>query len=64
MLLDEYVNTGDEYEPLVTFIRSGLNTDGGAHKQWYLEKLLLLLVGADVFKTFAAGDGWEEGTAP
>jgi hypothetical protein len=51
----------------VNFAVSGLLTDGGHHKQWCLEQVLVSL-GIDLEELRSAlqeGDyGWEEGIAP
>jgi len=48
-------------ENLVEFIVDGLNTDGGHHKQWYLEKILERLIGADEADDLRYKYDWEKG---
>lgn len=40
----------------------GLTTDGGHHKQWYLEQILLATIGAE--RVSALSGQWEKGIAP
>lgn len=49
-------------ETLKEFILDGLSTDGGHHKQWYLEQILIKL-GFDL-KALKKELDWEEGIAP
>lgn len=42
----------------------GLVTDGGHHKQWYLEQLLLRLVGKDEWDELKRIYDWDKGIAP
>ncbi len=57
----------DAVQSAIDFAISGLLTDGGHHKQWYLERILLDL-GVDLveLKRELAGDDyeWEPGIAP
>lgn len=50
---------------MVELIIDGLQTDGGHHKQWYLEQILIELVGKKKIKEMKEYYGdWEEGIAP
>ena len=54
---------------LAAFICEALLTDGGHHKQWYLQQLLETLVGTDGAQQLREGfqkQGytWEDGIAP
>ncbi len=45
-------------------ICDALLTDGGHHKQWYLEQLLIKLVGEDKANDLVKMSDWEKGIAP
>ncbi len=45
-------------------VLDALYTDGGHHKQWYLEQILHKLVGDEAYKTIMANAEWETGIAP
>ena len=47
-----------------TLAIEALGTDGGHHKQWYLEKILALIAKADTFEVCKAAYEWESGIAP
>jgi len=40
----------------------GLDTDGAHHKQWYLERILEIVIGEDEFESRKGM--WEEGIVP
>ncbi len=43
---------------------NGLTTDGGHHKQWYLEQILLTLVGKPSWDKLKREHDWEKGCRP
>ncbi len=45
-------------------IIDGLHTDGGHHKQWYLELILQLICTNEEYEKIKETEGWEEGIAP
>lgn len=47
---------------MIELLTEGLCTDGGHHKQWYLECVLKELVGETDFKSLQELNEWEEGT--
>lgn len=49
---------------IISLCLDGLVTDGGHHKQYYLETILTSLVSEKVFKIYQEQYGWEEGIAP
>jgi len=49
---------------LIDLILEALNTDGGHHKQWYLERILKELVSEESFDIYKQHYSWEEGIAP
>lgn len=50
-------------EELAVLAAEGLLTDGGHHKQWYLERILHVILGAEGFAELYAT--WErDGVAP
>lgn len=53
-----------EFERLEKLLVDGLRTDGGHHKQWYLEQILLFLVGYHKFDRLREKHDWEKGIAP
>jgi len=51
---------------IVSLVTSGLCTDGGHHKQWYLEEILRKIVVEEEFERLKNDEdyGWEEGIIP
>ena len=68
--MSEYTNlptTADQLDEAVDFAIMGLLNDGGHHKQWCLEQVIIRL-GVDLEELrqelTAEGYSWEEGIAP
>jgi len=53
-----------DLEALQEICVEGLCTDGGHHKQWYLEKILKKLMEPSVFEKLRKHLDWEGGIAP
>ena len=53
-----------EHFGMVDELLSGLNTDGGHHKQWALEMALFKLVGEEEYTRLKEKHQWEEGIVP
>jgi len=49
---------------IIDLLTDALLTDGGHHKQWYIEQVLILLVGEEVVRERHEDLEWEEGIAP
>jgi hypothetical protein len=53
-----------EIENIVKLCTDALTTDGGHHKQWYLEKILLFVTGSHAWNHLKKRHEWEDGIAP
>ncbi|HUS89630.1 MAG TPA: hypothetical protein VMW91_09770 [Desulfosporosinus sp.] len=53
-----------EIENLVKLCKDGLTTDGGHHKQWYLERVLLYIAGKPEWDRLKRKHEWEKGIVP
>jgi hypothetical protein len=53
----------DLIKRVVSLCVEGLTTDGGHHKQWYLEQILRSISGAR-YHEFKREHEWEKGIAP
>jgi len=53
-----------EKEHVVKLCVDGLTTDGGHHKQWHLEKILLFISGKPAWDELKRKHGWDKGIAP
>lgn len=51
----------EQKNEVIKALLQGLNTDGGHHKQFYLEQALRLLCGDDYVEQLKAELEWEEG---
>ena len=49
---------------LIDLALLGLDTDGGHHKQWALEQILINLVGGLEYARYLKEHQWEPGIAP
>ena len=56
--------TKKEYKKITDLVIDALCTDGGHHKQFFLETLLRLLVSSDTFADLKESFDWEDGIAP
>lgn len=50
-----------DFNEMVSALTSGLQYDGGHHKQYYLEKALKHLVGEPQMLDLKEREGWEDG---
>jgi len=53
-----------EKEHVVKLCVDGLTTDGGHHKQWHLEKILLFISGKPAWDELKRKHDWDKGIAP
>jgi hypothetical protein len=53
-----------EIDHLKDLLVNGLINDAGHHKQWYLEQVLLFIVGKPEFEELQQKEEWEKGIAP
>ncbi len=54
---------------IIKLCKDGLSTDGSHHKQWYLEQILKMAVGKELFEQYQIDNikddsVWEKGIAP
>jgi len=58
MYEEKYLN------PTIALCIEALTTDGGHHKQWYLEQILLTIVEKYEWDRLKGKHDWEKGIAP
>lgn len=59
----------DQTNKIILLLMEGLYTDGGHHKQWYLDQVLKELIPDQYEKIYNDvvkhdGEGWDKGIAP
>jgi hypothetical protein len=53
-----------EIENVINLCIEGLRTDGGHHKQWYLEHILLAMIPKEKWDELKRKKDWKKGIAP
>ena len=56
--------TKKEYKKITDLVIDALCTDGGHHKQWFLETILRMLISSDAVANLKESFEWEDGIAP
>jgi len=64
--MSEYIDSFVTNKSIIDIIIEALNTDGGHHKQWYLDQILRKLISKEEYFKYKNDEnyGWEDGIAP